>query len=271
VFFSVARGKVAEGIDFDRHYGRAVLLFGIPYQYTLSHVLKARLNFMREKYFIKDNDFLTFDALRQSAQCIGRIIRSKTDYGIVILADIRYNRNDKRSKFPPWILHFLKETGLNISTDIAIDQIKTFLKHVGQPMEDSALKTILLDEKQIEELNRKKQFSFGGVVQTPRNEQRIKEEPGTDTAAMDIDDLMMSTMDAENPLQTKKGEDDLMEAEEDGYNEEDWKVLHEMEADEILKQKSAKKEINTVSLDIPSISIEKIANKYNSLFLFGDD
>lgn len=41
VFFSVARGKVAEGIDFDNHYGRAVILFGIPFQYTLSLVLKG--------------------------------------------------------------------------------------------------------------------------------------------------------------------------------------------------------------------------------------
>jgi hypothetical protein len=31
---SVARGKVSEGIDFDHHYGRAVLMFGIPYVYT---------------------------------------------------------------------------------------------------------------------------------------------------------------------------------------------------------------------------------------------
>lgn len=29
VFLSVARGKVAEGIDFDRHYGRAVVMFGV--------------------------------------------------------------------------------------------------------------------------------------------------------------------------------------------------------------------------------------------------
>jgi hypothetical protein len=33
----VARGKVAEGIDFDRHYGRCVILFGIPFQYTLGY------------------------------------------------------------------------------------------------------------------------------------------------------------------------------------------------------------------------------------------
>ena len=34
--------QVSEGIDFDRHYGRAVVLLGVPYQYTLSRVLRAR-------------------------------------------------------------------------------------------------------------------------------------------------------------------------------------------------------------------------------------
>lgn len=89
VFLSIARGKVAEGIDFDRHYGRCVIVFGIPYQYTLSHTLRARLDYMRMHHQIKDNDYLTFDALRQAAQCVGRVIRSKTDYGLVILADSR--------------------------------------------------------------------------------------------------------------------------------------------------------------------------------------
>ena len=43
VFLSVARGKVAEGIDFDRHYGRCVVMFGVPYQYTLSRILRYPL------------------------------------------------------------------------------------------------------------------------------------------------------------------------------------------------------------------------------------
>lgn len=34
VFFSVARGKVAEGIDFDKHYGRLVLIIGQPLPIT---------------------------------------------------------------------------------------------------------------------------------------------------------------------------------------------------------------------------------------------
>lgn len=35
VLFSVARGKVSEGIDFAHHYGRCVILFGIPYLNTV--------------------------------------------------------------------------------------------------------------------------------------------------------------------------------------------------------------------------------------------
>ena len=31
VFSSIARGKVSEGVDFAGHYGRCVIMFGIPY------------------------------------------------------------------------------------------------------------------------------------------------------------------------------------------------------------------------------------------------
>jgi DNA excision repair protein ERCC-2 len=155
VFFSIARGKVAEGVDFDRHYGRCVLIFGIPYQYTKSHVLKSRLDFMREKYQIRDNDFLTFDALRQSAQCVGRVIRSKTDYGVVILADIRYGRQDKRTKFPPWITQFMTESCLDLSTDVAVSQVKHFLREMGQPIDKDMLHTILLTEQDVMKRSKK--------------------------------------------------------------------------------------------------------------------
>jgi DNA excision repair protein ERCC-2 len=106
------------------HFGRCVILFGIPYQYTKSLVLRSRLDFMREKYQIKENDFLTFDAMRQASQCIGRVIRSKTDYGLVILADSRYARTDKRTKLPPWVTQFLVENSVNLSVDVANTQVK---------------------------------------------------------------------------------------------------------------------------------------------------
>jgi DNA excision repair protein ERCC-2 len=98
VLFSVARGKVSEGIDFSNQYGRAVILFGIPFVNTQSVVLKvgyliyhltikARLEFLRDHYQIKEGEFLTFDAMRNAAQCVGRVIRGKTDYGLMIFAD----------------------------------------------------------------------------------------------------------------------------------------------------------------------------------------
>ena len=82
----MARGKVAEGIDFDRHYGRCVVMFGVPYQYTLSRILRARLEYLRDTFQIREADFLAFDAVRQAAQCVGRVIRSKADYGLMVFA-----------------------------------------------------------------------------------------------------------------------------------------------------------------------------------------
>ncbi len=39
---------------------------------------------MREIFQIKESDFLAFDAVRQAAQCVGRVIRSKADYGMMV-------------------------------------------------------------------------------------------------------------------------------------------------------------------------------------------
>jgi DNA excision repair protein ERCC-2 len=136
--------QVSEGINFDRHYGRAVIMFGVPFQYTLSHILRARLEYLQTHYQIREQDFLNFDALRQASQCVGRVIRSKTDYGLMIFADSRYNRHDKRSKLPKWILNFLHEHYLNLSTDMAIQQVRQFLRIMGQPIDQTALQSVLL-------------------------------------------------------------------------------------------------------------------------------
>jgi DNA excision repair protein ERCC-2 len=132
---SVARGKVSEGIDFDRHYGRAVILFGIPYQYTESRLLKARLEYMRQAYSIRETDFLSFDAMRHAAQCLGRVLRGKTDYGLMVLADKRYARADKRAKLPKWIAGAVSQGHQNLSADQAVVVAKQFFRQMGQPVE----------------------------------------------------------------------------------------------------------------------------------------
>lgn len=131
VLLSVARGKVSEGIDFDHHYGRTVLMIGIPFQYTESRILKARLEFMRDHFQIKENDFLSFDAMRHAAQCLGRVLRGKDDYGIMVLADRRFAR--KKNQLPKWIAQALNDLDTNLSTDMALATAKKFLRSLAQP------------------------------------------------------------------------------------------------------------------------------------------
>ncbi|TFK29934.1 transcription factor TFIIH complex subunit Rad15 [Coprinopsis marcescibilis] len=132
VLLSVARGKVSEGIDFDHNYGRAVIMFGVPYQYTESRILKARLEYLRAAYRIRESEFLGFDAMRNAAQCVGRVLRGKTDWGLMVFADRRFARADKRSKLPRWINQYITETASNLSTDMALTLSKLFMRTISQ-------------------------------------------------------------------------------------------------------------------------------------------
>ncbi|XP_038221320.1 general transcription and DNA repair factor IIH helicase subunit XPD [Zerene cesonia] len=133
VLLSVARGKVSEGVDFDHHLGRAVLMFGIPYVFTQSRILKARLDYLRDQFQIRENDFLTFDAMRHAAQCVGRALRGKTDYGVMIFADKRFSRADKRGKLPRWIQAHLRDSLTALSTEEAVQICKRWLRQMAQP------------------------------------------------------------------------------------------------------------------------------------------
>lgn len=151
VLLSVARGKVSEGIDFDHQYGRTVLMIGIPFQYTESRILKARLEFLRDNYQIRENDFLSFDAMRHAAQCLGRVLRGKDDYGVMVLADRRFAR--RKGQLPKWIAQGLLDADCNLSTDMAIASAKKFLRLSAQPIDlrDSNSGVSVWTQEQLEE------------------------------------------------------------------------------------------------------------------------
>ena len=138
IFISVARGKVSEGIDFDRHYGRCVVLCGVPYQNYLSRRLRARLEYLQQTHGIQEQEFLTFDAMRAAAQCVGRVIRSKQDYGIMVFADYRYARSDKRGKLPEWIRKYLVPSLSNLTVDMASASAREFLLQMSQPFVETS-------------------------------------------------------------------------------------------------------------------------------------
>lgn len=133
VLLSVARGRAAEGIDFEGHYGRCALLFGVPFQYSESRLLRARLSYLRQRYQIREDEFLVFDAMRQAAQCVGRVIRNKQDYGIMIFADRRYARPALLQKLPRWIAQFLNDAFIGLDIGTAVNHSVHFLLSMAQP------------------------------------------------------------------------------------------------------------------------------------------
>ncbi|XP_018647197.1 DNA repair helicase rad3/xp-d, putative, partial [Schistosoma mansoni] len=114
---------------------------------------RARLDFLREQYNVRPNEFITFDAMRHAAQCLGRAIRGKSDYGIMILADKRYARADKRFKLPGWIQSQLQDAFINLSIEESIQASRRFLRLMGQPFnKNDQLGLALLTREHINKL-----------------------------------------------------------------------------------------------------------------------
>lgn len=120
VLLSVARGKVSEGVDFGHHHGRCVVVIGVPYQYTKAAALQQRLAFMQENQQINQTEYLNFDAIRQAAQCVGRVIRSKSDYSVMVFADSRYGVPSRQGKLPEWIKRCVSQD-YNVSVVVVVD------------------------------------------------------------------------------------------------------------------------------------------------------
>ena len=82
---------------------------------------------------VKDkNEFLEFDTMRQCAQCLGRVMRKKTDYGLMILADTRFNSIGKYGKLPNWIKKALSNDLINITMQTANVIAAKFFRNMGK-------------------------------------------------------------------------------------------------------------------------------------------
>jgi len=66
---------------------------------------------------------------------LGRVLRGKDDYGIMVLADRRFLK--KRTQLPKWINQALLDSEVNLSTDMAVGSAKKFLRGMAQPFKAS--------------------------------------------------------------------------------------------------------------------------------------
>ncbi len=108
IFMGVARGKVSEGLDFADHFGRAVIITGLPYAPFMDPRVKLKMEYLDEAR-VQATEGLTGrawyrqDAWRAINQAIGRVIRHRNDYGAVLLCDERFASADARAQLPEWM------------------------------------------------------------------------------------------------------------------------------------------------------------------------
>ncbi|MDI6916470.1 MAG: ATP-dependent DNA helicase [Thermoplasmatales archaeon] len=111
VLFSVAGGRISEGIDFPGKTLEIAVLVGLPYpKPTAKH--KALQNYYDIKFGKGWEYTVRAPAIRKTLQCIGRLIRDENDKAAAVILD-------KRAR------HFRKQLDLNETKNVVKD-LQTF-------------------------------------------------------------------------------------------------------------------------------------------------
>ena len=109
VAFIVLGGVFAEGIDLpdDQLSGAAIVSTGIPQLSFERETLRERLDDADEGGY---DAAYTYPGLRRVLQAAGRVIRTETDRGVVLLMDTRYRQENYRALMPPhWRVRDVKK------------------------------------------------------------------------------------------------------------------------------------------------------------------
>ena len=115
LLFSVVGGKMSEGINFNDNLGRGVIMVGLPFPNSQNAEWRAKLQHV-EKVAAQNSTESTLDFARNAGrdfyenacmrtvnQGIGRVIRHKHDYAVILLLDQRYSLQRITGKLPGWI------------------------------------------------------------------------------------------------------------------------------------------------------------------------
>ena len=105
LLFTVYRGKSSEGINFKHDAARMVICLGIPFPNISDIKVRLKKDFLDERNEKYNTGYKSEDWYREEAyvainQSLGRLIRSKDDYGIMICFGKEFQRN---SLFSEWI------------------------------------------------------------------------------------------------------------------------------------------------------------------------
>jgi len=136
LLFTVYRGRNSEGINFLDDEARMVICIGMPYPKLSDIRVILKKDYLDQKNKLENNDFDGWRWYREEAinavnQSLGRLIRHKNDYGIMICFGIEFSK--RGIQFSKWIndnisqksFIKLKENDINY-----FNGLKTFLSNL---------------------------------------------------------------------------------------------------------------------------------------------
>lgn len=100
----VANGRLSKFINFNGQYCRSAIVFGRTIKYDTLYHLTLRAKFLSEQsdYLISTEDYFGYLSARDSTSDLQRIVGSKTDYCVIVLADIAFSEQ-LLTFLPVWI------------------------------------------------------------------------------------------------------------------------------------------------------------------------
>lgn len=165
-FMAVCRGKVSEGLDFADINGRAVIVIGLPYPPFKDPRVVLKQKYLdicraRDREYLSGKDWYSLEATRAVNQAIGRVIRHRFDYGVIILLDNRFGNPQVKNQLSLWIRGYvqlaknfgeiIRDTRLFFKNAVEFDKLRdehqTLFKAVPTVVDINAIKpNAVIDE-----------------------------------------------------------------------------------------------------------------------------
>ena len=179
LLFTVYRGKNSEGINFIDDEARMVICVGMPYPNLSDIKVKLKKDFLDEKYQKEKKGLKGWGWYREEAmvainQSLGRLIRNKDDYGIMICIGNEIKTN--KFLFSKWIQNNISCIELNDNNQEYHSKIENFLynlkkKEINSKYNIKLKKKDYSDKKENIKLLNSEEVGYNSVIE---NEDKIK-------------------------------------------------------------------------------------------------
>ena len=100
ILFAVMGGKLSEGINFNDDLCRILFIVGMPYANIKSIEIQEKIKFYKKT----NKNYYENNCIKNVNQTIGRCIRHKNDYSIIVFAEQRYSNKQILDKIPKWVI-----------------------------------------------------------------------------------------------------------------------------------------------------------------------